>query len=82
MNLNLQNWSASSANSHGIFSLGRLREVQKYSKFYASGSGNKFALGAIRAIYEQSLSAEEIAKLGRETAADFDEDTGLPIEFM
>ncbi|HEX8833461.1 MAG TPA: hypothetical protein VF719_04635, partial [Abditibacteriaceae bacterium] len=68
------------ANPHGIFGLYSLRSVQQYSKFYAFGSGYKFALGAMRAVYDSELSAESIARIGLEAAADFDDATGLPLE--
>lgn len=68
------------ANPFGIFGLYSLRSVQEYSKFYAFGSGYKFALGAMRAIYNLEYSAEEIARIGVEAAADFDDATGLPVE--
>ncbi|MEN6624659.1 MAG: MFS transporter [Candidatus Sumerlaeia bacterium] len=67
------------ANPHGIFGVYTFREVESYSKYYAFGSGYQFALGALHVAYDALDSAEEIAKLGVETAAKFDKGTGLPL---
>lgn len=67
------------ANPRGIFGIGSYRSVQEFSKFYAYGSGGDYAQGAMYAIYEATESAEEIARIGVQAAAEFDEDTGLPI---
>ncbi len=68
------------ANPHGIFGLYALRSVQQYSKFYAFGSGREFALGAMCAVYDGNYSAGEIARIGVESAAEFDDGTGLSAE--
>lgn len=68
------------ASSSGIFGLHRLRSVSEYSKFYALGSGIRFALGAMHALYDKAESAEEIARAGLLAAAEFDDSTGLPME--
>ena len=68
------------ANPSGIFGLYDLRSVQEYTKFYAFGSGYRVALGAMRAIYDKSKSAEEIARAGLEAAVDFDDGCALPVE--
>jgi ATP-dependent protease HslVU (ClpYQ) peptidase subunit len=68
------------ANPYGIFGVGPYRSVQEFTKFYAYGSGGDYAQGAMYTIYEDAnRSAEEIARLGVQAAAEFDEDTGLPI---
>jgi ATP-dependent protease HslVU (ClpYQ) peptidase subunit len=68
------------ANPFGIFALTEFRYVQEFSKFYAYGSGNEFALGAMFAVYEdESKTAEEIARLGITAGAEFDDGTGLPM---
>ena len=68
------------ANPSGIYALTEYRYVQEFSKFYAYGSGNEYAVGAMSAIYDdENRSAEEIAKIGIETAAEFDDGTGLPM---
>lgn len=68
------------ANSHGIFGVAEHRSVQEFSKFYAYGSGSDLAMGAMHALYDTPLSAEDIVRKAIETAAEFDDRTGLPIE--
>ena len=68
------------ANPHGIFGLYALRSVQQYTRFYAFGSGCKFALGAMCAVYDGDCSAHDIARIGVEIAAEFDDGTAVPIE--
>lgn len=68
------------ANAHGIFGVGAHRSVQEYRKFYAIGSGTDLALGAMYAAYGNArLSAEQVARLAIEAAAEFDDATGLPV---
>jgi ATP-dependent protease HslVU (ClpYQ) peptidase subunit len=67
------------ANPSGIFGIYALRSVMEYSKFYAFGSGAHLALGALYASYDRLESAEEIARLAVEAAAEFDDGTGLPV---
>lgn len=68
------------ANPYGIFSIGSDRCITEYARFFAVGAGYRFALGAMYAAYGSDASAEEVARVGVEAAAEFDEDTGLPIE--
>jgi len=68
------------ANQFGIFGLYSLRSVQEYTCFYSFGSGSEFALGAMHAVYNLDLSAEEIARAGLLAGAEFDHSTGEPIE--
>jgi ATP-dependent protease HslVU (ClpYQ) peptidase subunit len=68
------------ANPSGIFGLYALRSVQEYSKFYAFGSGNKYALGAMKAVYDNSKTAEQIVRTGLQAAVEFDDATGDPLE--
>ena len=68
------------ANAHGIFGVGAHRTVQEYSRFYAIGSGTDLALGAMYSAYGNArLSAEQVARLAIEAAAEFDDATGLPV---
>lgn len=68
------------ANSRGIFALTEYRYVQEFSKFYAYGSGNEFALGAMFAVYnDENKTAEEIARIGINAGAEFDDGTSLPM---
>jgi len=68
------------ANPAGIFGVDSYRYVQEYARFYAHGSGNEFAVGAMWGAYESALSAEEIARLGVNAAAEFDDSTGPPVK--
>lgn len=69
------------ANPHGIFGVAAHRTVQVFSKFYAYGSGSPYALGAMYAAYRApSLDAEAVARLGVMAAAEFHDETGLPIQ--
>jgi ATP-dependent HslUV protease, peptidase subunit HslV len=68
------------ANPKGIFGVGAHRTVQEYRKFYAIGSGTDLALGAMYAAYDNPrLSAEQVARLAIEAAAEFDDATGMPV---
>ena len=68
------------ANPHGIFGVGAHRTVQEYRKFYAIGTGTDLALGAMYGVYDNPrLSAEQVARLAIEAAAEFDDATGLPV---
>ncbi|MEO8630305.1 MAG: hypothetical protein ABI612_19735 [Betaproteobacteria bacterium] len=68
------------ANKHGIFGVAAHRTVQEFSKFYAYGSGSDYALGAMFSSYGNAdLTAEQIARIGIEAAAEFDDGTSLPM---
>lgn len=67
-------------NSNGIFGLYALRSVDEYKKYFSFGTGAKFALGAMKALYDQDLTAEEIAIAALEAAAYFDDGTGKPFD--
>lgn len=66
-------------NPHGIFFISAYREVTEYTKFWAIGSGNRFALGALEALYDQDLSAEEIATQAARVATKFSPSCAEPI---
>ena len=69
------------ANPRGIFGVAAQRTVQEYARFYAFGSGADLALGAMYSIYAaRGRSAEDIARHAIETAAEFDDGTGLPVQ--
>lgn len=67
------------ASPGGLFGAYPQRSVQEYNRFYAFGSGAEYALGAMNAAWETAVSAEELARIGVETAAKFDVGTGLPL---
>jgi ATP-dependent HslUV protease subunit HslV len=66
-------------NANGIFGLYSLREVDRYSRFWAVGSGSEFALGAMHAAYDLMEDAEQIARVGVTAGATFDNGSALPM---
>ena len=66
------------ANPHGIFEVLSWREVTEFSRFWAIGSGRKFALGAMGALYDTPGGAGEIALAGVEAGCEFDSSSGRP----
>jgi ATP-dependent HslUV protease subunit HslV len=68
------------ANEHGIFAIYSYRSAQQFHKFWAAGSGRDYALGAMQAAYDKGKTAEEIARIGLEAAAEFDSATSGPFE--
>ncbi len=63
----------------GIFGLYSYREVHEFGRFWAIGSGNRFALGAMFAAYEHADSPEEIARIGVEAAIALEDGCSPPI---
>jgi ATP-dependent HslUV protease subunit HslV len=68
------------ANPHGIFSVGSMRTVTEHDRFWGSGSGIEYALGAMHALYDVSNDVVAIAEAGVRAAVEFDTATGMPIE--
>ena len=66
-------------NAHGIFVITSYREVTEFSKFWAIGSGDRFALGALDVLYEQDLSAAEIARRAALVATKYSPDCAEPV---
>ena len=66
-------------NKNGLFEISSYREVTEYKTFWAVGSGNRLALGAMHAQHAQSASAQEIAEAGVRAAAEFDDCCSLPL---
>jgi len=67
------------ANAHGIFGVYPMREVYEFARFWAIGSGRKFAMGAMHVAYEQNLGAREIAEIGVRAGCEFDVNSALPM---
>jgi ATP-dependent protease HslVU (ClpYQ) peptidase subunit len=67
------------ASPGGLFGAYPQRSVQEFKKFYAFGSGAEYAMGAMAAAWDHVDSAEELARIGVETAARFDVNSGLPL---
>jgi ATP-dependent HslUV protease, peptidase subunit HslV len=68
------------ANEHGIFGLYTEREVIEYERFWASGSGSAYALGAMNAAYDLHGDAVSIAEAGVHAGIEFDDGCGAPVE--
>ena len=66
-------------NKHGLFEINSYREVSEFKTFWAVGSGNRLALGAMHALHAQSASAQEIVEAGVRAAAEFDDACSLPL---
>ncbi|CUA85482.1 ATP-dependent protease HslVU (ClpYQ), peptidase subunit [Gulbenkiania indica] len=67
------------ANPHGIFGVYPMREVYEFSRYWAIGSGRKFAMGAIHALYDTPLSAGDLAAAGVRAGCEFDLASSLPM---
>lgn len=66
-------------NRFGLFGMYSNRSVEQYQRFAAVGSGAGFALGAMYAAYELDAEVEDIARLGVEAGAEFDDASNAPI---
>jgi ATP-dependent HslUV protease subunit HslV len=73
-------WDCLIAAPSGIFGVSSYRHIGEYATFWAAGSGIRFALGAMHAIYDKHEDPALIAKAGIEAACEFDDASGLPIQ--
>ena len=67
------------ANAHGIFGVESYREVFEFERFWAIGSGRRFALGAMYAAYGRARSAREVADIGVRAGCEFDTSSSAPV---
>jgi ATP-dependent HslUV protease, peptidase subunit HslV len=67
------------ANGHGIFGVESYREVFEFERFWAIGSGRRFALGAMFTAYPRARSAREIAEAGVRAGCEFDTSSAAPV---
>ena len=67
------------ANAHGIFGVESYREVFEFERFWAIGSGRRFALGAMHAVYDRARGAREIADAGVRAGCEFDTSSAAPV---
>ena len=67
------------ANRHGIFGVESYREVFEFERFWAIGSGRRFALGAMHAAYGKARSAREVAEAGVLAGCEFDTSSAGPV---
>jgi ATP-dependent protease HslVU (ClpYQ) peptidase subunit len=67
------------ANKTGAYEIQSYREVHNIGRYWAIGSGKRFALGAMHTIYDTEKNARVIAEKGLKAACEFDESSGLPL---
>ena len=67
------------ANNTGIYGVYSYREVFEFDRVWAAGSGRNFALGAMHALYDGTMSAARIAEAGVAAGIEFDTSSGPPI---
>ena len=67
------------ANSHGIWGVESYREVFEFERFWATGSGRRFALGAMHATYERAKTAAQVAEAGVLAGCEFDVNSAAPM---
>ena len=74
------------ANPYGIFGVYSMREVFEFEKFWASGSGRDFALGAMFTVYSgkttQAATAQDVALAGINAGVEYDTGTALPMNLV
>jgi ATP-dependent protease HslVU (ClpYQ) peptidase subunit len=66
-------------NSTGIFLVTSDMGVLPFDRFYAIGSGATYALGALEALYDNDLDAEQIARGAVDIAIKMDVSCGAPV---
>ena len=66
-------------NASGIYGVFSYREVFDYERFWAIGSGNRFALGAMYAAWDRFDDPGDIARVGVDAGIEFDTSSGGPV---
>lgn len=66
-------------NRTGLYKIDTYREVYEFNDFWAIGSGFRYALGAMHALYQTERTAEEIARAGIEAGIEYNTSCGLPV---
>lgn len=69
-------------NPFGIFEVDYARVVRHHLHFTAMGSGEDYALGGIKAVFNLIEDPAEIAKSGIEAAVQFDRKTSFPVQIQ
>ncbi len=67
------------ANRFGIFGVESYREVFEFERFWAIGSGRRFALGAMHALYDRAKSARDVVQAGVLAGCEFDTSSAAPV---
>lgn len=75
-------WDCLIASPAGIFDVSSNRTVNEYTRFWADGSGLRFALGAMHAVYDRYKDPESIARAGVEAACELDDGSGGPVQLF
>lgn len=68
------------ANQTGIYIVASWRSVDRLKRFWAIGSGQEYALGAMHAVYDDCDDVRDIATAGLNAAIEFDDACGNPID--
>ena len=63
-------------NKHGMFQIDSDLTVMSFEKYVALGSGDRYALGALHALYGTKRTARQIAIVAAEAAVHFDQSCG------
>jgi ATP-dependent protease HslVU (ClpYQ) peptidase subunit len=66
-------------NRHGSFGVESYREVFEYERFWALGSGRRFALGAMHAAWNAGRGAADVARAGVLAGCEFDTSSNAPV---
>jgi ATP-dependent HslUV protease, peptidase subunit HslV len=67
------------ANPRGIFGVESYREVFEFERFWAIGSGRRFALGAMHAVWAKTKTARGVVQAGVAAGCEFDTSSAGPI---
>ena len=67
------------ANARGVFGVESYREVFEFERFWAIGSGRRFALGAMHALWDKAKTAREVAIAGVLAGCEFDTSSAAPV---
>ncbi|MBU6261314.1 MAG: MFS transporter [Burkholderiales bacterium] len=67
------------ANAQGIYGVESYREVFEFERFWAIGSGRRFALGAMHAVWAGAKTAREVATAGVLAGCEFDTSSAGPL---
>ncbi len=69
-------------NHSGLFGVESYREVFEFERFWAIGSGRRFALGAMHALYSRAKTASEVAEAGVLAGCEFDTSSAAPVRLQ
>lgn len=66
-------------NRHGIFKVDATRSVYEHKKYWAIGSGEAFALGALHALHNEDADAENIVRSALKACGTFEANRGREV---